>query len=98
MDDPALDAGRHLHALRGLERLNRWSRSAKILWPALREAARAGPGELRVLDVATGAGDAPIQLAALAKRHGVSLRIEACDRSERALDHARMQAERGGAA
>src|SRR5438128_111546 len=32
MDEPDLDAARHHHALRGLERINRWSGSARSLW------------------------------------------------------------------
>ena len=35
MDDPALEEQQHLHALRGLERINKWSRSLQIVWPAL---------------------------------------------------------------
>ena len=35
MDDPALDAGRHRRALRGLGRLNRLSGSPRLIWSAI---------------------------------------------------------------
>ena len=63
MDRPDLDRRLHVEALRGLERINLVSGSARILWPALERLARqAGPEGVRVLDVATGAGDVPIRL------------------------------------
>src|SRR5262245_61758946 len=58
MDRPDLDEGRHREALRGLERINRWSGSARILWHPLARLAAEIPGRpCRVLDVATGGGD-----------------------------------------
>jgi hypothetical protein len=59
MDQPGLDPARHRQALRGLRRINFWSRSAGILWPALAGLARAAQRPLRVLDQATGGGDVP---------------------------------------
>lgn len=95
MDDPKLDAKLHVQALRGLERINRWSRSAGLLWPLVAGLARqVAPRPLRVLDVATGGGDVPCALWHLADRHGLRLELTACDLSERALDFARRQAER----
>jgi 2-polyprenyl-3-methyl-5-hydroxy-6-metoxy-1,4-benzoquinol methylase len=91
--DPALRG-----ALRGLERINRWSLSASILWPSIHEFARRRPGQrLRLLDVATGAGDVPLALWRRAKRGGLNLEITACDRNRGALDHATASAERLGA-
>lgn len=93
MDQADLDAGLHEQALRGLERINRWSRSAQLLWPALRSCAPATGGRpLRVLDLATGAGDVPLRLWRLSRRAGVPLEIEGCDRSARAVAHARRRA------
>src|SRR5207248_3643048 len=40
MDQPGLDEGQHRQALRGLERINRLSGSARILWPPLARLAR----------------------------------------------------------
>lgn len=93
MDDPALDSAEHLQALRGLERINRISRSVPIVWEPIRALAREiGGRPVRVLDVATGAGDVPIGCARRAQRAGIHLQIEACDRSPRALEYARHQA------
>ena len=119
MDDPALSHERHVAALRGLERINRWSGSVGIVWAAIRELVRGLGGEslrvpdvggtgaltgpatvgqpLRVLDLATGAGDVPIGLARRARRAGVLLEIEACDASPTALEYARQRAARAGA-
>jgi SAM-dependent methyltransferase len=98
MDDPALDPPRHVAALRGLERINRWSRSSGIIWSAIRGLARdAGAEGLRLLDVATGAGDVPIRLIRRARRAGVTLHVDACDASSTALLHARRRADAAGA-
>lgn len=94
MDDPGLDAGQHRRALRGLERINVWSVSAPAMWPPLRALAGEQPERpVRVLDLATGAGDVPIALWRLARRAGVSLTIAGCDRSPVAVAHAREQAD-----
>ena len=95
MDQPGLDAGQHALALRGLARINWWSRSAGILWPALREHLRRGP--VRVLDLATGAGDVPVRLSLLAKRRRVPLLIEGCDVSAVAVGCAKRRAVAAGA-
>lgn len=98
MDDPALSPAAHAQALRGLERINRWSSSAQILWPPILELARqAGPAGLRLLDVASGGGDVPIQLWREAQRHGVKLHIEGCDRSDHAVAFAQAAARAAGA-
>ena len=57
-------------------------------------AARAdlGTDRLRVLDIATGAGDVPIALAQKAKRAGLQLEIRGVDVSEQALAFARERA------
>ena len=90
MDDPTLDASRHLQALQGLARINRWSGSVRIVWAPIRAFAReSGARALRVLDIATGAGDVPIGLWHAAHRTGLLLEIDGCDRSPTALAHAR---------
>lgn len=97
MDQPGLDAGQHGSALRALERINVVSRSAAILWPAIERLAHERNGKpVEWLDVATGAGDIPIQLARRARRAGIALRIDACDISETALTFARERAQRAG--
>jgi 2-polyprenyl-3-methyl-5-hydroxy-6-metoxy-1,4-benzoquinol methylase len=93
MDQPELDESRHLEALRSLERINFFSGSARILWPAVRELA--SPGQpLRVLDIASGAGDLPRNLARRAARAGLSVEIEGWDISSRAVEYARSAAAR----
>jgi SAM-dependent methyltransferase len=94
MDDPAVDPAAHRRALAGLARINRLSRSPAILWPPLRELAKAGP--LRVLDVATGGGDVPIALRRKAVAAGLRIEFAACDVSETALAAARENAARAG--
>jgi SAM-dependent methyltransferase len=94
MDQPDLDPRLHVEALRGLERINLLSGSARILWPTLERLARAsGADGVRVLDVATGAGDVPIRLWLRARRAGLRLHIDGCDRSGCAIAHARRRAE-----
>lgn len=88
MDAPGLDPIEHRRALRGLARINRWSRSAAILWPVLRAVARRNARPIRVLDVATGAGDVPLALAKRASSANLPVAIEACDVSATALTHA----------
>jgi hypothetical protein len=86
MDDPAIDPDEHRAALAGLARINRISRSAAILWPAVRELAHATPGRtIRLLDVATGSGDVPLSLLKKAKAAGISLEVSACDISPTAI-------------
>lgn len=98
MDQPDLSRERHVQALRGLARINFLSASAGILWPELAALARRlAPHVPRVLDVATGGGDVPIRLWRKAQRAGLELRIEGCDISPVALEHARAAAARAAA-
>src|ERR1700687_1153595 len=98
MDQPDLDQARHWHALGGLERINRLSGSAGILWPSIRRLAEeTGKRSLRILDVACGAGDVSIALCRRAARAGLNVHMEGADISSRALDYARQRAETAGA-
>jgi 2-polyprenyl-3-methyl-5-hydroxy-6-metoxy-1,4-benzoquinol methylase len=93
IDQPGLDAAALHGALSGLERINWWSGSARIVWPPILELARTHTTRpLRVLDVATGAGDVPIRLWQKARRAGVELEIAGCDRNPLAVDFARKRA------
>lgn len=95
MDDPALDRSRHFSALSGLARLNGLSRSAEILWtPIARLARELNVDRLRILDVATGAGDIPWRLWRKGKRAGFQLEIHGLDISPQALEFARREVER----
>jgi SAM-dependent methyltransferase len=96
MDDPALDPAAHRSALAGLARINRFSGSAAVLWPELAKLARTQGRPVRVLDVATGAGDVPVALARRAAAAGLNLRFAGCDVSDTAVTHARRAAEAAG--
>jgi SAM-dependent methyltransferase len=99
MDQPGLDLAEHAHALDGLGRINRVSRSAAIYWRALCLLARAHTGRpLRVLDLASGGGDVPIALAARAMRSGVAMHFEGCDKSGDAMRFATDRAAARGIA
>ena len=88
MDDPGLPGREHEEALRGLARINWFSRTANAFWPPLRALAeRHGP--LRVLDLACGGGTLASGLARRASKHGVPLSMYGCDISPRAIDVAR---------
>jgi SAM-dependent methyltransferase len=94
MDEPDMSGERHAQALRGLERINALSGSARMLWPAVAGLARENSGKpVRILDVATGAGDVPIRLWRRAKRAGVWLELSGCDRSASAIAYAQRRAE-----
>jgi 2-polyprenyl-3-methyl-5-hydroxy-6-metoxy-1,4-benzoquinol methylase len=94
MDQSDLAPQRHFQALRGLERINRWSGSSRLLWqPILACTGKFATQPLRLLDVATGGGDVPIRLWHKARRAGLALEIAGCDRSPLAIDYARRHAE-----
>ncbi len=98
MDDPALDAVSHFQALRGLARINAWSRSVDIVWAPIRALARrTWRRSFRVLDIATGAGDIPIALWHTAQRSGLDLTIDGCDKSPQAMEYATRRAAQSGA-
>lgn len=98
-DQPDLDRPLLVQALRGLERLNRWCDVSRTFWPAIRDLGKkVGGAPLRVLDVATGAGDLPIRLWHLGHRAGIALEIEGCDLNPYTVEYAREQAEKQQAA
>lgn len=97
MDQLTLEASRHFQALKGLERINLWSRSVRILWPSVHAyAIRKGLSTLRILDLATGAGDVPIGLWRKGRRSGLTLRIEGWDVNPRTVGYAEAVARREG--
>ena len=64
MDQPGLDEQLHRKALRGLRRVNWFSRSSGILWSAILGLARQVESRpLRVLDIACGGGDVTMAIA-----------------------------------
>ncbi len=98
MDQEDLDPRAHEAALRGLERINRLSGSNGVLWREVCELFRTAPARpLRLLDVATGAGDVPLRLWRWARRTGLPLEVAGCDRSAVAVAHAQRRARELGA-
>lgn len=97
MDDPALDPAEHLRALRGLGKLNSTTGVASALFRRLQRYSQEHPERpLRVLDVATGGGDLPIQWARMAARRQIAMQLTGVDVSPRAIDFARDRARAAG--
>jgi SAM-dependent methyltransferase len=102
MDQPGLPPEQHARALAGLARINRLSASARLLWGPLADLARTlrarDPGcNLRVLDLASGAGDLPLALWRRARASGWQWEVAGCDVSPLAVEHARERAHAVGA-
>jgi len=93
MDQPDIDPALHLHALRGLSRLNYFSNSVSLLWKPLRTLALANPNGFSVLDVATGSGDIPLALLKKAKHSGINIKFSLTDKSAFALNLVREKAQ-----
>ena len=86
LDQPGLDSRRHVCALRGLERINLLSLTACAFRGPIRGfAARRSGQTLRLLDLASGAGDTPIHLKRWADRCGISLEVYGCDITDQRL-------------
>lgn len=92
MDQPELDVDEHVNALRGLETVNRISRTAAAFWPTLQRLAHEMPSPMRVLDVASGGGDVVRTLALSADDAGIEMQIDGCDISAVAVRHAQERA------
>src|SRR5688572_28041367 len=97
MDEPQLDPGAHRRALAGLSRINRFSGSHIVLWPALVDLAKSVGKPIRVLDVVTGAGDVPLRLAKRAADAGLLTQYDRCDVSDIAVSHADLATKAAGA-
>lgn len=86
MDDPDLDERDHFLALRGLQRLNRWSRLTDLVWQPIAQLAETDTQRpLSVLDLATGSADVPIGLCERAAGKSLDLKVSACDVSPKAV-------------
>ncbi len=98
MDQPGLEPAAHRQALRGLDRINRISGTARHFWPELEKLSTTSEKRtLRVLDAACGGGDVAIALRETAKRRRVALEVDGCDLSPTALEYARKRAAQRGA-
>lgn len=96
MDRPDLDPVEHRRALDGLARLNVAAMSSRAFLGPLLDWSRRLNRPLRVLDVASGAGDSLIALKRAAIRRGLALDAFGCDRSRTAAEHATERARRAG--
>ncbi|QEY31247.1 methyltransferase domain-containing protein [Synechococcus sp. RSCCF101] len=97
MDQPGLDPREHERALAGLRRINAVSRcSAGLLEPIAQLARNHPDAPLSVLELACGGGDTAIDLAQMAERRGIDLRIRACDINPEAIRIATANARRRG--
>lgn len=96
MDQPDLEIGEHHSALKSLARINWISRSASIVGPPIFFAARERHRgrALRVLDLASGAGDILATLARQAEARDLAIDWTGCDISPIAVAHAQEQAAR----
>lgn len=98
MEDPNLDDASYQYALASLARLNWASGSVGIVWPSIRKLATNVRRPLRVLDLATGAGDVPLGLWRRAGRANLAMEIRGIDINRRAVELARQRAAREDAA
>jgi 2-polyprenyl-3-methyl-5-hydroxy-6-metoxy-1,4-benzoquinol methylase len=97
MDSPGLDRDAHEDALRGLGRINRFSRSVTRLWEPIARACRAAGGrKLRVLDLACGGGDVALGIARRSRADKLPVEVHGADISELAVDFASRRAQREG--
>ncbi len=96
MDQPELAPGVHRHALAGLGRINRISRTSSVLWRSLLQLQKQ-VGDLRVLDLACGGGDVALECAQWARRQGVAMEFHGCDVSATAIAYAKSAAAETGA-
>ena len=95
MDAPELEPAIHHQALRALERINGLSRVIPIAWKPICDLAKENKGKsLRVLDIATGAGDFPRRLWLKNRREKIPLLVEGCDKSETAVRFAQEESDR----
>ena len=74
--------------LRNLRQLNRWFGSHRLILHFLRRWMQPG-ARLRIVDLATGAGDIPRLTVDLARKIGASVEIDAVDRQLATLEIAR---------
>ncbi len=97
MDQPGLSDDEHIAALAGLARLNRYTGIAAAMYRHLRRDAIARSGRpLRVLDVASGGGDVPIEWARRAAKEGIAMQITAVDISSLAIAEQQRRAAEAG--
>lgn len=98
MDDPGLSPDRHRHALSGLRRLNWISGVTSAMDKRLRRMmARVDSDRpVRIIDIASGSGDVPIDLMKRVKRRGDRAELTTVDISEVAIEVQKQAAQKAG--
>ncbi|MGB7327050.1 MAG: methyltransferase domain-containing protein [Rubripirellula sp.] len=87
----------YLQASAGLAKLNQFTGVAAAMYRHLRINARARKSSpMRVLDLASGAGDVPIAWARRARREGLRLQITTLDLSSSAIEEQQRRASDAG--
>lgn len=94
MDDPSVDPKLHRAALAKLSQFNFLAGCAGTIGRELERHGATRDRPLRVLDLATGAGDLPLRLMQRAARKGLPWIVDGADVSHVAVAHARESAER----
>lgn len=93
MDRPDVDSIEHRRALTGLRRINALSRTAAAMArPVLAFAQARRLDRIRILDVASGAGDVPIQIARMLDAAGIGVHLTLFDQSDAGLTDAQERA------
>jgi len=97
MDEPGLAVDRHVSALSGLARINWLSASDRILWQAIKPYLSSNR-VVRLLDIASGAGDVALRLWRRARRTNLRLEVVGAEISPTALAFAQNRAAEAGEA
>jgi 2-polyprenyl-3-methyl-5-hydroxy-6-metoxy-1,4-benzoquinol methylase len=97
MDDPHIERSEHHQALNGLRRLNRASGIGRQMWQEIVSSRCVARGDrLRVLDVASGGGDVPLELWKRAQARRIQLQLLGVDVSAEACEYARQRCKEAG--
>lgn len=94
MDEPGVDPVEHRRALAGLRRINWISRAAAtMVRPIVRHLRERKLSQVRMLDVASGGGDVPLEIARRLKAQGIALQLTLFDQSDVGLLDAQASAK-----
>lgn len=87
MDQPGLSQAEHHAALRGLRRLNLWTRNYALAWRYVTRGRdpKSHSSPIQLLDVATGSADIPMAISRFSKSSHVEIQMSASDFSEQAI-------------
>jgi len=92
MDEPGQDHDQLAVSLADLRAVNRWLGGTRVALRHLSELIERHPQErYRILDVATGSGDIPLQIAKWAREEDLDVEILATDNHQTTLNLAREQ-------